>query len=404
MAIPQAQAGADQYWAYSSLPKLVTLAGVATNPPTLAWEWTMLSVPYGSSANIGVNNDFLAGVSTLQNPQFTCDRAGAYVLQLRAQNVDGWSDPAVDMELGQTAVFIRTQKLGLLIPGPFMYGYGEELNETLLALESAYKPNVTDDAQMKRAAADYVAFPLKFPAGKLDRVLIEDPLVAGAKSYIEVGKIPNFDPDDFPSTAHAKDDEFSGAVLDPKWAWAGAGVPSGSSGIYAESWGFNNGAILAVIMNDSSNWATAHRLVQACPAGDFTVTVKVNVAAMQVANVRNNFGILIDDSTDNNVALMRSAAVGSDYNALVNASWAAAASWTYDQFVSRAWGGILYLRMVKRTGKITFKYSPDGRFWTTLGDLTIAWTPVRFGIYWSYWGATVREAGASFEYFRVTEP
>lgn len=135
MAIPVAQAGADQSFAYSASDILVTLAGAGTNTPT-AWEWTMLSVPSGSSADSGVNNDFTDGVSSLQNPQFDMDVPGCYVLQLRAQNGSGWSEPASDKEGGQTLCFMRTQKYDLEIPGHQAYRYDPYVNGSFLDLET----------------------------------------------------------------------------------------------------------------------------------------------------------------------------------------------------------------------------------------------------------------------------
>jgi hypothetical protein len=98
----------------------------------------MLSVPPTSTANVGTNNDFTAGVSTLQNPQFTCDVAGCYVLQLKAANAgSGYSDPdAVDQrEVAQTAVYILSAKLGLRKPGYKLYRYDADLNQALTGLE-----------------------------------------------------------------------------------------------------------------------------------------------------------------------------------------------------------------------------------------------------------------------------
>jgi len=137
MTIPVAQAGSDQVYNYSTLPKLVTLSGAATNPPITSYEWTMLSVPDGSSANVGANGDFTNGVASIQNPQFTCDVFGCYVLQLRARNADGWSLPAIDRELAQTGVFIKTSAFALLIPNVYLYRYDHALNATLLDLEVA---------------------------------------------------------------------------------------------------------------------------------------------------------------------------------------------------------------------------------------------------------------------------
>lgn len=136
MPIPEAQAGADQSFAYSASPVTVTLAGAATNTPITAWEWTMLSVPSGSSADSGANQDFTDGVSTLQNPDFNMDVPGCYVLQLKAQNATGWSKPDSDLEGGQTLCFMRTQKYDLEIPGYKAYRYDPYLNGSVLDLET----------------------------------------------------------------------------------------------------------------------------------------------------------------------------------------------------------------------------------------------------------------------------
>ena len=191
MAVPVAQAGADQAYAYSSLPKLVTLSGGATNPPILDWEWRMLAVPDGSSANVGSNHDFTNGVSIFQNPQFTCDVAGCYVLQLRAQNIDGWSVASIDREEGQTAVFILTQIFGLKIPNTYLYRYDSSLNETLLDIEgliaahsSRHKNGGADEVATATAGAN--AIPKADSGGKLDTWISD--AASGAKGLVQLTK------------------------------------------------------------------------------------------------------------------------------------------------------------------------------------------------------------------------
>jgi len=136
MPIPVSQAGADQSFAYSASPVGVTLAGAATNTPILEWDWVMLSVPAGSSANVGTNQDFSNGRSSLQNPDFDMDVPGCYVLRLRARNASGWSLPEVDKEGGQTLCFMRTEDFDLEVPGYQAYRYDSYLNGSLLDLES----------------------------------------------------------------------------------------------------------------------------------------------------------------------------------------------------------------------------------------------------------------------------
>jgi hypothetical protein len=78
MAIPQVTCDPDIVDVYSSLPRLTTLGAVATGAPS-SWRWDMLSVPVGSSANVGINGDFVNGVAVVQNPSFTADVDGSYV-------------------------------------------------------------------------------------------------------------------------------------------------------------------------------------------------------------------------------------------------------------------------------------------------------------------------------------
>jgi hypothetical protein len=143
MTIPVAQAGAAQSHLFSTLPTLITLEGNATNAPITQWEWTMLGVPDGSTADVGTNGNFVDGVATTQNPQFTCDEVGGYTLQLRAKNATGWSVPEFDREGAQTGVFITTEKLALKIPGPQLLRYDIPLNETLATVEAVLATHAT---------------------------------------------------------------------------------------------------------------------------------------------------------------------------------------------------------------------------------------------------------------------
>jgi len=142
--IPVAQAGSEQAWTYSSLPKLVVLSGHATNTPILGWKWTMLYVPPGSGADVGVNGNFVNGVASIQNPSFVCDVVGCYVLQLEARNAYGWNNILVDRNTCQTPVYILSEKLGVRFPGAFLWKYDSALNATLIALETAIGGNLSD--------------------------------------------------------------------------------------------------------------------------------------------------------------------------------------------------------------------------------------------------------------------
>ena len=65
MPIPAVTCSANVKLEYDASSQNVVLGAVATESPT-AWEWTMLSVPAGSTANVGTNGDFTNGVAAVQ--------------------------------------------------------------------------------------------------------------------------------------------------------------------------------------------------------------------------------------------------------------------------------------------------------------------------------------------------
>ena len=188
MAIPACTAGADQSFAYS-VSQAVTLAGAATGSPT-AWEWRMLSVPSGSTDNVGTNGSFTNGVATVQNPSFTAHNPGCYVLQLKAQNGDGWSDPLIDKENGQTLVFIRTQKLNLEIPNFQAYRNDTSLLAALLLLEASSGSGTDADAIHDNVASEIVFITAKVTPNAEDIVVIEDKDDSFNKKKMFVSNLP----------------------------------------------------------------------------------------------------------------------------------------------------------------------------------------------------------------------
>lgn len=192
MAVPTIQAGAEQAWLYTALPKTVTLSGDATNTPILEWEWRMLYVPPGSTAAVGVNGNFLNGVAKIQNPSFVCDIVGCYVLQLKARNVDGWSDPLVDQEDGQTPVYILTEKYSIRLPGAFLWRYDGDLNRTLTDLEAAIGGSSLDSTALHKATGGEISLMAeKSPAIGNDLLLIEDSVAGYAKKKIKISSLPS---------------------------------------------------------------------------------------------------------------------------------------------------------------------------------------------------------------------
>jgi hypothetical protein len=136
MAKPSVTCGADIVDVEGSLPVPAALSASATESPTL-WQWAMLSVPLGSSANVGVNGDFTNGVATIQNPSFTADVRGTFVVQALAYNAEGWSEPTLDREAGQQNVVIKSSALDLPIPGNKQYDWAAYNDDSLRKLEAA---------------------------------------------------------------------------------------------------------------------------------------------------------------------------------------------------------------------------------------------------------------------------
>ena len=127
--------------------KSITLAGSATNPTILEWEWSVLPLdaktkggyPEGSVIATGTVGDFTDGKSSVQNPTVTLDKVGGYCFTLRARNADGWSlptYPAGDGTSCQAIVYILNLA-GAKLPPESMFRYSDALNQTLARLVPA---------------------------------------------------------------------------------------------------------------------------------------------------------------------------------------------------------------------------------------------------------------------------
>ena len=139
MSIPEVTCGADVELLYDGSPRTVGLTATATNSPT-SWRWDILSVPTGSTANVGTKGDFTDGVATVQNPDLDIDGAidGTYVLQCVATNATGSSNPDADKDGGQQQIVVKTQDLELTLPGEYSWKWGLNLLDVVLrALETA---------------------------------------------------------------------------------------------------------------------------------------------------------------------------------------------------------------------------------------------------------------------------
>lgn len=91
----------------------------------------------------------------MQNPTFITDAAvaGTYVIQCVATNSSGASDPDVDRENCQQPVIVKTQSLGLQIPGKYQWNWSAYTNASFVELEENIGGG-TDSKQLKVTSAD----------------------------------------------------------------------------------------------------------------------------------------------------------------------------------------------------------------------------------------------------------
>ena len=135
MAAPIVTCLADKVESYSASSRTIQLGATATGSPT-SWEWTILHVPPGSTANVGTKGNFTNGVASIQNPQLEIDGGvdGGYCIQAVATNGDGSSNPR--NQGSQQLIIVQTPG-GMTLAPDYSYDWGERyLNPTLRYLEN----------------------------------------------------------------------------------------------------------------------------------------------------------------------------------------------------------------------------------------------------------------------------
>lgn len=204
-----------------------------------------------------------------------------------------------------------------------------------------------------------------------------------------------------PASPSAYDDEFDGAVLDPKWTWVHGGQPSATSGIFSEGWGVSDSRFWMRIIEDTAAYTSlvdAHAIAQNVPVGNWSVWTKMKF--LNWGNY-NNFGLFVDNGTDNLWVLHR---------------WVYTTSWglnvtaknpgvSFDLFARAHFNDEAYLKITWNGTLFTFYAGVDGINWAVMGQITpAAWTPVRFGLYALSYSGSAAERYCSFEFFRVSQP
>jgi len=176
MAAPVVSCGPKQTLAYSASSRTIFLTANAVPAPD-TYQWQMLDVPAGSTANVGVNGDFTDGATTPSaSPAASFDIDGAvdgnYVLQCIATLGAESSDPTSDKAGGQTIIAVQTEDAGLELASDFQYDWGRNSQiPTLRTIEELI-------AKVKSSAADALR---GFLTDKIDGV------TGLVKSVVDIG-------------------------------------------------------------------------------------------------------------------------------------------------------------------------------------------------------------------------
>jgi hypothetical protein len=201
-----------------------------------------------------------------------------------------------------------------------------------------------------------------------------------------------------PTSAHAKDDEFSGSSLDAKWTSGSVGCTK----TVANGW---------LTMTPSVANGHAYLIRQVAPTGDFTVSAKMIPRipftltdirpGLLIARTASTLGIAVGFGLSGGPA---KAMWIEHSNYSEAADWGGYnGSWSNNQGSTYA-GGPLWFRVRYTGGNLVMDYSHDGLGWVNFG--TRAWSqPDRIGIVIENNSGNTNVLEAfSVDWFRVTEP
>lgn len=133
MASPTAIAGDDIEVDFGDLPATVALSGDVDDPDefsAIAWRWTLLEAPPGSSAALSSE--------TVQEPDLEgVDLDGTYLLFLEVETANGWSEanPNAAPSSARVHVRVKSERLGLDKPASGERAVAPRTNAWVDALE-----------------------------------------------------------------------------------------------------------------------------------------------------------------------------------------------------------------------------------------------------------------------------
>jgi hypothetical protein len=193
-----------------------------------------------------------------------------------------------------------------------------------------------------------------------------------------------------PTSPSALDDEFNGSSLDAKWTqvnWAGL-----------TSYDVNSTKPGALWTNNASGGLLLRTILQAIPAGDFTIITRLWPAAQDETNF-SQLGLLLTDGT--------TAGAGNQYffglaqihdvQRLTYTNFDTFNSFLQADRIADASPTIFQISRSGTTYTLTFSY--DGRTFLPYFSGTLPFTPTNFGLVVGNQG-TGRQVQTSFDFFR----
>jgi hypothetical protein len=205
-----------------------------------------------------------------------------------------------------------------------------------------------------------------------------------------------WDPDLAPTSPSAYDDEFSVAGLNVKWTTVNWGTLAATD--------VNTTVPGCLYAKTNSGGSTNPGIVQALPAGDFTIFMKVRQYSMDTASAQNSgFGLVLSTSNTTGAGTQTHywyALVGSGRELATTqnqSSWTAAV--VQGTPIPAGVGTILYIRVRRSGANYFYGWSSDGIFWTE-GASTPNGVPAYMGISFYHGSASTNHwATEFFRYF-----
>ncbi len=237
--------------------------------------------------------------------------------------------------------------------------------------------NVTNDAQLKRAAADFASFTHKTVPAGTDLILIEDGAAGGAKKYASITEVSTagigtstFSVYAPPSSPHAMDDEVTGDSLAGAWTIKDAGSRIAVSIV-------NNHIVVDYTANGTVSNAWIYK---ATPASEFAFIAPVRMSGAQDNYSRMGIAVFEDgaNSAKRQSSLFFIPSLGQWFGSEFSA-YNGSETGRFGGYGAEATPGFLRIRMNGTT--CWYDIAADGQSWQNKWTGTLAYTPAHFGLW-----------------------